>query len=247
MKKFLFLSIFFTLNAENLVELGRKHKTDKVDHYHSFHGQSFMHVYEKYMAPMKSTTRNIVEIGILKGASLKVWKDYFPNATVHGIDIDPTTKVHEDLENGIHVHIGDQSSPDFLQKVISEIDGPIDIVLDDGSHVNDFTIASFRELFPHVSQGGIYIMEDLHTTYMKLDSVGKVRNIWPGMQHNDKNVSIDNDRNDFLYFIANLTHSIDCHEKGLLPGILAADLTAGVHAVHYHHYTMVIEKCKKRG
>jgi len=226
-----------------LSTLGHKHKTDKVDWWHSFHGESFLAVYEKYMSPKKDQVRNIVEIGVLGGASLCVWRDYFPNATVHGIDIDPRAKQCEDLSRGIHIHIGDQSDPEFLKTIADKIGRPIDIVIDDGSHVNAFTIISFRELFPYVEKGGLYIVEDLHTTYFKLDSKDKVRSNWPGMNYNKKDVSLDNDRADFLQFVRGLIHSADCGDKELLPGVSLLEYTSGVHAVHYHHRTMVIEKC----
>jgi cephalosporin hydroxylase len=105
----------------------------------------------------------ILEIGVLNGGSLQMWKRYFGDtATIYGIDINPDCKQFE--EEGCHVRIGDQSDPAFLQSVIKEMGG-VDIVIDDGSHIATHQAASFRTLFPLLTVGGLYICEDLHTSY----------------------------------------------------------------------------------
>jgi hypothetical protein len=85
-----------------------------------------------------------------------------PLATVVGIDINPSCKDHEG--DGIHVRIGDQSNPKFLEEIIEEFGAP-DIVLDDGSHRMDHILSSFEYLYPKLPKTGLYIVEDLHTAY----------------------------------------------------------------------------------
>jgi SAM-dependent methyltransferase len=105
----------------------------------------------------------ILEIGVQNGGSLQMWRRFFgPRAIIFGIDIDPKCKQFE--EDGCHVRIGDQSDPRFLADVVSEMGG-VDIVIDDGSHIASHQVASFKALYPALTTGGIYICEDLHTSY----------------------------------------------------------------------------------
>ena len=104
-----------------------------------------------------------LEIGVDRGGSLELWRDYFgPDAVIFGIDINPKSLIpdREDLE----VRIGSQDDPAFLARVVAEMGG-VDVVLDDGSHVAAHQRASFDALFPLLSDGGLYVVEDTHTAY----------------------------------------------------------------------------------
>ena len=127
----------------NLHELGIKHGTDKVDQWHTFRGNSYLDVYEKYFSPLKDKSINILEIGALGGDSLRLWKEYFSNANVYGIDINPNCINLE--EERIKIFIGSQDDIPFLQGVVDEC-GTFDIVIDDGSHINDLTLSSYNFL-----------------------------------------------------------------------------------------------------
>lgn len=92
------------------------------------------------------------------GNSLQMWEEFFPNAEVYGIDIDPECKK---LESGRkNISIGDQSDEVFLKGVVSDAGGYFDIIIDDGSHVPLHQLSSFNYLFPYLSQHGIYVIED---------------------------------------------------------------------------------------
>ncbi len=120
-------------------------------------------IYERHFAPWRNKTVTMIEIGVFHGGSLQMWQRYFgPLATIVGIDINPECKRHE--EPGIHVRIGDQSDPAFLQSVLDEFGAP-DIVLDDGSHRMEHVRESFLFLYPKVTKNGVYMVEDLHTAY----------------------------------------------------------------------------------
>jgi hypothetical protein len=105
----------------------------------------------------------ILEMGVWRGGSLDLWRQYFgPDAVIYGIDIDEviTTLGIDSAE----VRVGSQTDEMFLLSVIEEMGG-LDIVIDDGSHVSSDVLASLRILFPLLAEGGTYVIEDLHTSY----------------------------------------------------------------------------------
>jgi len=123
----------------------------------------YLEVYERHFARYRGTNVTMLEIGVNQGGSLDLWRRYFgPDATICGIDIDPACADRVDAPN--IVRIGSQDDPDFLRKVIDEIGTP-DIVLDDGSHVSSHQWTSYEVLFPLLADGGLYAIEDLHTSY----------------------------------------------------------------------------------
>jgi hypothetical protein len=104
-----------------------------------------------------------LEIGVSHGGSLQLWRKYFgPDAAVWGIDVNPACVAVDDP--GLEVRIGSQDDRLFLERTVSEMGG-VDIVLDDGSHIAKHQRKSFDVLFPLVSEGGIYAVEDLSTSY----------------------------------------------------------------------------------
>ena len=143
----------------NLDELGRKHGTDKASSLHNY-----LAVYEEVLEPYRAKADLLVlEIGVRDGASVRVWQDYFPAAQIVGIDILESCRAHADSR--ITIEIGDQSDHAFL-RTIGDKYRP-DVVLDDGSHLWSHQIDTFRMLFPHIKQGGVFICEDLHTSRSK--------------------------------------------------------------------------------
>ncbi len=123
----------------------------------------YLDVYEKHFAQFRDTKLNFLEIGVYKGGSLEMWRSYFgPEAAIWGVDIDPQCRAYE--TPGTRVRIGSQDDPVFLRGVIDEMGAP-DLILDDGSHVAAHQEASFRTLFPLLKDGGLYVIEDLHTSY----------------------------------------------------------------------------------
>lgn len=125
---------------------------------------NYFGIYDRYLEPLRDRPITMIEIGVQHGGSLQMWKRYFPaGSTVAGVDIYPACKRYE--EDGIRVFTGDQSDVDFLAKMIAEI-GPVDYILDDGSHIPRHQIASFEYLFRHgLKEGGVYLCEDCHTSY----------------------------------------------------------------------------------
>ena len=127
---------------------------------------NFFDIYDRYLGSLRDRPIRMIEIGVQHGGSLQMWKKYLhPDSVVIGIDIYAACKKYE--ENGIQIFIGDQSDPEFLAQVIAET-GPVDFVLDDGSHIPRHQIASFEYLFRHgLNNGGVYMVEDCFTSYWR--------------------------------------------------------------------------------
>jgi hypothetical protein len=128
---------------------------------HKWH--HYIPIYDRYFSRFRGQKVKFLEIGVSKGGSLQVWREYFGNdAVIFGIDIDPACKKYDGRSG--QVRIGSQADPDFLNSVIEEMGG-VDIVLDDGSHQMEHIKFSLAHLFPKVTDGGLYMIEDLHTAY----------------------------------------------------------------------------------
>lgn len=122
--------------------------------------------YEALFSHFRGKAPKILEIGVDRGGSLILWRKYFGDGCqIIGIDINADCAAFDDPANGIHVRIGSQDDSGFLGRIIDEF-GPFDIIIDDGSHVVSHQIASFNALFDRgVRPGGIYMVEDLETSY----------------------------------------------------------------------------------
>lgn len=114
--------------------------------------------YESVLGSWRDRKLVLLEIGVCLGASLRMWEEFLPHARIYGIDEEPAAKEHETARS--QVRIGDQSDPSFLEQVVEET-GPLDLIIDDGSHHSDHQLASLAILFPHLRNGGIYVIEDL--------------------------------------------------------------------------------------
>lgn len=123
----------------------------------------YFDIYDRHFSPYRNKPVTIVEFGVYHGGSLQMWKHYFgKNARIIGIDINPECKKLE--EKQVEIYIGDQENRDFLRKLRKQI-GPIDVLIEDGGHSMGQQIATFEEMFPAIKDGGVYLVEDLHTSY----------------------------------------------------------------------------------
>ena len=126
----------------------------------------YLDIYETYLAKYRDKPLFFLEIGVMDGGSLDMWRRYFGgSATIVGIDIDPTCATRVDPPN--IVRIGSQADPEFLRNIVDEFGAP-DVMLDDGSHIGHHQRASFDALFPFLKEGGTM------TTVMRFD-LPKVR------------------------------------------------------------------------
>lgn len=132
-------------------------------------GHKWLHYFEHYqelLGPLRDRPIRLLEIGVYRGASLELWRKYLHPATVIvGIDIDDSCRRFDRPAEGVHVRIGSQADPAFLDQVSREF-GPFDVILDDGSHIVSHMIASLGHLFlPALADDGLYIAEDTHTNF----------------------------------------------------------------------------------
>jgi hypothetical protein len=123
----------------------------------------YFDIYDRHFARFRGREIVMVEIGIYHGGSLGMWKSYFgPQARLVGVDINPRALKFADDQ--VTVIIGDQSDRAFLRDLRKRYPR-IDILLDDGGHSMNQQIISFEELYDAVAEDGVYMVEDVHTSY----------------------------------------------------------------------------------
>ena len=135
-----------------------RHRGAMIKHDH------FFDIYDSHLSYRQDDEMKILEIGVFNGGSLYMWKNYFQNSSIIGLDIDPFTKRWEESDKNIKIYIGDQCDTNFLKKVCEE-EGPFDLIIDDGGHENNQIITSFEFLFEHLKIGGTYVIEDTFASY----------------------------------------------------------------------------------
>jgi hypothetical protein len=141
------------MDPSSLDAIGILQGTDKSSISHGY-----LRHYERLFQDFRHEPITFLEIGIARGASLKMWAEYFDRATIVAIDIQPDCKQY--AGGRCEVEIGSQADPDFLNN-LGRRRRP-HVIIDDGSHQADHVILTFRTLFPHLQEGGIYVVEDLH-------------------------------------------------------------------------------------
>lgn len=147
----------------NLSQLASKFDSDKGPNHHNY-----TPVYEKYFTPLKENKVVILELGVggyhhihQGGASLKMWAEFFPHGSIVGID---NHLKQLNVPPRVHVYRCDQNDKTGLESII-EKHGMPDIIIDDASHINKLTIESFNILFPLLKPGGIYVVEDIESSW----------------------------------------------------------------------------------
>jgi hypothetical protein len=151
-----------------LEDLANKYGSDKGS---SHNGHRFTDVYYGFWEPIRQKVKSVLEIGIFKGGSLLMLRDFFPNATIFGIDI------RDGVPGGDGEPIGALASADrIVTSLCSQIDNDridslfsnktFDLIIDDACHNPIFQQESLGYLFKYLNPGGLYIIEDLHTSLM---------------------------------------------------------------------------------
>jgi predicted O-methyltransferase YrrM len=135
----------------DLHDIGFKYGTDKA----TWH--DYLNFYEEHL-PGRDFAGKLLEIGIRDGSSLRMWHEYYPNAKIIGIDVEK----YDWTIDGVIMAVMDGTDSSQLAHL-----GSFDIIIDDGSHFTADQQASFEWLYYHqLKPGGIYILEDLHTSLM---------------------------------------------------------------------------------
>ncbi len=207
----------------SLTELARKHKTDKWGlHFYTPH-------YERHFQHLRDQEVVLLEIGVggygnpeAGGESLRMWKEFFPRGRIYGIDIHDKTP-HE--EERIRIFRGSQVDREFLERVVRET-GPIDLIVDDGSHINAHIIETFRILFPLLKQDGIYAVEDIQTSYW---------NAYGGDSHNLGNPAT---AMNFFKGLTDCLNFMEIDRPSYRPGYFDRNITA----MSFYHNLVFIQK-----
>lgn len=134
---------------------------------HKWH--HYFEIYHRFFAAFRNRSDlRILEIGVFRGGSLDLWRNYFhEGALIVGLDRDPSCQGFSDPARNIFVEIGDQCDQVFLQQIVAK-HGPFDIIIDDGGHKTSQQIASFNILYPDaLCATGIYFVEDVHTNFWR--------------------------------------------------------------------------------
>jgi len=200
------LEAYFFANTGNLIHKWR--------HY--------FEIYDRHFSRFRGKPINVLEIGVGQGGSLQMWKEYFgPSARIFGIDINPNCKAVE--EDRIRIFIGDQEDQAFLAASADKI-GRIDILIDDGGHTMGQQIRTFEALFARVDANGVYLIEDLHTSYWAKWGGGYLK---PGTFIEYSKQFIDR---------IHAWYSTEPHR------LAVSEFTRSAHSLHYYDSVMVIEK-----
>jgi demethylmacrocin O-methyltransferase len=154
-----FIAFFYQFNLNKLAQI---HRTDKYGRH--FYTPHYHHFFRKF----KFKKINVLEIGvggyddpIRGGNSLRMWKSYFPFAKIYSLDIFEKQKLQE---KRIKIYLGSQVDERVIDKICNDV-GSFDLIIDDGSHINEHVIKSFEYLFPKLKKGGYYVIEDTQTSY----------------------------------------------------------------------------------
>jgi len=131
----------------------------------SLKSDTYFQAYEEMFSKYVEKKITFVEVGVLHGGSLFMWREYFgEKARIIGIDLNPAAKALE--KYGFEIHIGSQSDINFWKNFFSKI-GKVDILLDDGGHGNLQQIVTLSEAIHNTNDEGTIVIEDTHTSYLK--------------------------------------------------------------------------------
>ena len=130
-----------------LEALAERYETDKLAH-------DYCRRYETHFADLRDQEITLLEVGVFRGGSLRMWADYFPRATIIGLDIDPLERVDTERVRTVVVDVNQYEAEEHY-----------DIVIDDGSHHAADMVGALNRLWPFVKLGGWYVLEDLQTQF----------------------------------------------------------------------------------
>ena len=128
-----------------------------------FKHTTYFDVYDVLFKKYQNKTITFVEIGVLNGGSLFMWRNFFgKKARIIGIDLNPNAKKWED--EGFEIFVGNQADPDFWEQFKTQVPC-VDILLDDGGHTYIQQIVTTESALDIIKDGGMLIIEDTHTSY----------------------------------------------------------------------------------
>jgi 23S rRNA U2552 (ribose-2'-O)-methylase RlmE/FtsJ len=192
----------------------------KWNHYFEIYDRHLCQLRDKKAA--ENTKVNLLEIGISHGGSLEMWNNYFKgNVNIYAVDINPECKKFE--TDNVKIFIGSQQDESFLKTLKASIP-KLDILIDDGGHTMKQQIVTFEQLYDHIIDNGIYICEDLHTSYWK-DYGGGLKK-----------------KKSFIEYSKNFIDKLHAwHDK---KHITVDNIVEHTYSLHYYDSVLVMEKRK---
>ncbi len=121
----------------------------------------YLDVYERLFNPIQNDNMNVLEIGTCSGAWLEVMQQFFPNANIVGMDIDPNAAIYGKGLSRVDLFICDATNPQSLHFVEKQ---EFKIIIDDGSHVDIDIVKTFDLFYNKLSKDGTYIIEDIYAS-----------------------------------------------------------------------------------
>ena len=211
--------------AHDLVKLATIYGTDKWNaHWYAQH-------YQAHFSKLRNQPLKILEIGVggdtdpqNGGASLRMWKKFFPHAEIYSMDIHDKSALQE---SRIKIFHGSQADEKLLKQISTEA-GPFDIIIDDGSHRNEHVLTSFRVLFPLLADGGIYAAEDIQTSY------------WPSFGGDSANLNNSATSVGFFKGLVDGLNHVEFDKPAYAPSYYDQNITA----IHFYHNLIFIYKGK---
>jgi hypothetical protein len=204
-------------SANPLAEYFRNNPGRLIDKWHHY-----FEIYHRHFAAFRGRSPVVVEIGVYHGGSLEMWRHYFGRgARIVGIDLDPRCRQFEG--DSVSVMIGDQADRKFLSQVRARYPH-VDIVIDDGGHTMAQQITSFEELYPHIQPHGVYLCEDLHTSYYPPYGGGYRRD------------------GTFIQYATRLVDQLHAWYSTEPDRFRVDEITRSTHGLHFYDSVLVVEK-----
>ena len=189
--------------------------------------------YHRHFGSIRHRRLTVLEIGIggyndprRGGESLRMWKAYFRKSQIHGLDIHDK-RYH--TERRITTHQASQVDGPFL-RALSQNVGGFDIVIDDGSHINQHVIETFEILFPLLKPDGIYAIEDLQSSY------------WAELQGQHWGGSLDlSAPHTSMNYFKRLVDGLN-YEEFVIPDYCPSYYDTNITSVHFYHNMVFVHK-----
>jgi len=182
----------------------------------------YFEAYDRHLSRFRGTDVHLVEFGVSHGGSLQMWKNYFgPRAKIFGVDINPHCQ--QLAEEQVEIFIGDQGDRKFLKSLAAKIPR-IDVLIDDGGHTMEQQINTYEELFGHIEPQGVYICEDIHTSY------------WPDWNGGYRRPGT------FIEYSKAFIDHIHAWHSAEPAQFNVTKFTESVHSLHYYDSMLVVEK-----
>jgi hypothetical protein len=209
--------------GNSLPMLARIYKTDK------WGKHNYTKHYSSHFRRLRFKRIILFEIGAggydnpeIGGNSLRMWKRYFPFGKIFSLDIYDKSQFEE---SRIKIFKGDQTDTSLLERIIGQIGKP-NIIIDDGSHINEHVVKTFELLFPLLKTGGIYVVEDTETSY------------WPDYGGDSEN--LNNPATTMNYF----KRLSDClnHQELLKRDYVPSYFDRNIYSIQFYHNIIFIFK-----